>query len=1397
MAQLTITLKVKVLESATESRQITLTFPGLATVGEANEQIRERVRTESASDMMLFRVKEDPHAVAAAQPSSGHSFRRKKDHKKEKDAQPEVPPEPIGTWLKPNITLDEYDLSTDDILVFRKRHKVITVKTADASSKAVIVDLLRPVKDVVTVIGEKFGLDRTEEYSLQWERTERWLIATQPITEQGNTNEVLVLKKRFYVTDAQLDKNSPTQLHLAYIQGREGVVSGMHPVTKEEAVLFAGFQAQVQYGTFNPTTHKPGFLDLSEFLPPMYLKVKDIENLVLNSWKGVGNMTTIEAKYKYHLLCMTLATYGKTMYNVQYNEAPKGKKPQLVPFKLAFSSSMLQQLSNDYKTVIRQHKYQHLKKWTFDDNSILFDFGDHEPQGPILFYTPQGEDIATLIGGYIDILVRINRSKTAEEAAGPGIIAEVQSMGTSKGKVHVGMSVSVGTMAGSFNEEVAQVKDLGTLHEVFQSYHVPTTKELGPPPVGVALTSEQLVTQMGTSSTSLRKIMGELQQATTVHNVQEVSNLSKNMAMILNNFLSDAKRAATHSKEAGHKQTLLNACTTVVHSLSTYVQKLQGFESDQSPAKLAELEVSKRELENAVEGVLVAMRTHQVEPENGSLLLELANTVDYSVKHMIQVAKKSAPGNPDVETACKVAEDCGAQLIATVNMLGKYAADKEMRERINTQMKRIKPSVASILQAVSMANPSAMPTVMSEMKSVDSDLRVTQQALEESLIDLNAKMLPYFRAAHTVVYESAKIAANPDNAAQLASSAERIKECVPVIIARAKDMNDEMTNNTSSTGSLAPTNLNVLGIARQIALATKTIVQQSQAAPGTQPNPELVRKSGTALNQAVTSLLNDEELLMHKVVLVDRAKLAAASVMRIAELVRDNIDAGKIPPERAEVLSQRVNGAFDAVHQLLAAIRQAVGTEGDERVNINHLAEMAAAFCSGAAVNVIFPINAEGPEYAEVCAAAGRDAQALLEETQQYRIVGRLADIEYATETFHAAESVLQALLFANEADKFTKVGTREEAIAMLPPAASQFGNALKSVAQTVKQSQSFIQPLQDLSRSTQAIICVARGLITNSRFKHERTLLVDAARALTIDVDKLIEALKRYAREDTEGVVDAVASSIAGSVSALQRIVSYAQNEGGQLVLEESEIISKCDAELESRAEETLVSVKELVDETLTQMNTLSSSLPPPTDPRSTVNVAVVDSVSALVASTSTVVGAAYEAQNELVKNLAQPATRMIYARDPSLADALIKAARHVQMSIIDLTRGLSADTIETLSQQELATHAGTVSKAVEILASAVRAGTKQQSTSLVEATRTVSEATSSLLEAAKMIEEIPAEAEEETEVENFGIDAYTLQEIKLQMKIAQLEHQLNKARKKADELMKTTTASQMWNVI
>ena len=183
---MSIIISVDVLETGQRTKA---QFPGAVSVEEANAQLREKVHLDSG-DFALFKVTRPADEVTAMTEAAIQKLRVAKGLKKEKkDAKKEeVPPEPIGVWLKPKKTLESYDLSGEDALMLRRRHKVIKVKTSDEASKSVIVDLAQPVKDVLVTIGVKFGLEHTEEYALQWERTERWLLNTQTITEQGNSN---------------------------------------------------------------------------------------------------------------------------------------------------------------------------------------------------------------------------------------------------------------------------------------------------------------------------------------------------------------------------------------------------------------------------------------------------------------------------------------------------------------------------------------------------------------------------------------------------------------------------------------------------------------------------------------------------------------------------------------------------------------------------------------------------------------------------------------------------------------------------------------------------------------------------------------------------------------------------------------------------------------------------------------------------------------------------------------------------------------------------------------------------------------------------------------------------------------------------------------------------------
>jgi talin len=70
------------------------------------------------------------------------------------------------------------------------------------------------------------------------------------ILEQlDNLNVGLVLRKKYFVNDANVDRDDPVQLHLVYIQSRDDILQGRHPTQKDEAIQLASLQCQIDGGT--------------------------------------------------------------------------------------------------------------------------------------------------------------------------------------------------------------------------------------------------------------------------------------------------------------------------------------------------------------------------------------------------------------------------------------------------------------------------------------------------------------------------------------------------------------------------------------------------------------------------------------------------------------------------------------------------------------------------------------------------------------------------------------------------------------------------------------------------------------------------------------------------------------------------------------------------------------------------------------------------------------------------------------------------------------------------------------------------------------------------------------------------------------------------------------------
>lgn len=92
--------------------------------------------------------------------------------------------------------------------------------------------------------------------------TVNWIDPSKTLREQGiDESETVLLRRKFFFSDQNIDSRDPVQLSLLYVQARDAILDGTHPITQEKACVFAGIQCQIQFGDHKEEKHKPGFLE--------------------------------------------------------------------------------------------------------------------------------------------------------------------------------------------------------------------------------------------------------------------------------------------------------------------------------------------------------------------------------------------------------------------------------------------------------------------------------------------------------------------------------------------------------------------------------------------------------------------------------------------------------------------------------------------------------------------------------------------------------------------------------------------------------------------------------------------------------------------------------------------------------------------------------------------------------------------------------------------------------------------------------------------------------------------------------------------------------------------------------------------------------------------------------
>ncbi|XP_030623059.1 talin-1 [Chanos chanos] len=348
-----------------------------------------------------------------------------------------------GIWLESGKALDYYMLRNGDTLEYKKKQRPLKIRMLDGTVKTVMVDDSKVVSDMLMTICARIGITNYDEYSLvrdvgeekkeettgtlkrdktllrddkKMEKLKQklhtddelnWLDHGRTLREQGvEETEMLLLRRKFFYSDQNVDSRDPVQLNLLYVQARDDILNGSHPVSFDKACEFAGYQCQIQFGDHNESKHKPGFLDLKEFLPKEYIKNKG-EKKIFQAHKNCQNMTEIEAKVSYVKLARSLKTYGVSFFLVK--EKMKGKN-KLVPRLLGITKESVMRVDEKTKEVMQEWSLTNIKRWAASPKSFTLDFGDYQ-DGYYSVQTTEGEQIAQLIAGYIDIILKKKKSK--------------------------------------------------------------------------------------------------------------------------------------------------------------------------------------------------------------------------------------------------------------------------------------------------------------------------------------------------------------------------------------------------------------------------------------------------------------------------------------------------------------------------------------------------------------------------------------------------------------------------------------------------------------------------------------------------------------------------------------------------------------------------------------------------------------------------------------------------------------------------------------------------------------------------------------------------------------------------------------------------------------------------
>ncbi|EDQ91245.1 uncharacterized protein MONBRDRAFT_23461, partial [Monosiga brevicollis MX1] len=662
----------------------------------------------------------------------------------------------FNLWLDAGASLGTLGIQEQETLCMRKRQRMLKIKLIDGSEKSIrtlMIDESQTLGAIVRHVCHRIGVQNFEEYSLVPEETdtvasaklasvkrkkketlsdvrarlneeEKWLQHDLTLLEQNvRPDEVLVLRKKFFYTDQEIDRNDPVQVNLVYGQSKDAILKGQYPCTQDEAVTFAGMQMQIEFGNHNPDRHKVGFIDdLRSVLPLEYVKVKGIEKKIYAEHKKQQGVQELAVKYKYITMCRSLNTYGISFFKVK--EKLKGKN-KLVSTLLGITRESVMRMDEKTKEVLRTWPLTTVRRWVASPNSFTLDFGDYAEYYSV--QTDEGDSISQLIAGYIDIILKKKRqadqreveqfaesqvamaeaaeSKMATaEAVGP---MRAQQMNARRNTAALGARPRLRTSAqGQLSLATHVSKAQESLQKAAASVTAPQ-----PPQAEDDASSQSRVDQAAVAKqqviSSVAAIMVNCSSLLNISSKTDrgrshLTGLGSAFTAISSNIVNAATNAArTAGLDDNQASAIVSASQEFVGAIAAVVEPYAANESGNVPA--APLEASIKIAATAAERLLSVLGSLEVTREQSERLNGLVRNVATGTAALVEQAKVVAGQCDDptmqqhVIKAAKTVATSITQLAANGKILGPVLSDNVCQEQLCDLARGIAAEVERLL----------------------------------------------------------------------------------------------------------------------------------------------------------------------------------------------------------------------------------------------------------------------------------------------------------------------------------------------------------------------------------------------------------------------------------------------------------------------------------------------------------------------------------------------------------------------------------------------------------------------------------------------------------------------------------------------------------------------------